>query len=272
MSFNEFETSLQNGKPIRLYQFQRGPLKWGYASTNINITHLGIVFRSVEGGIADDGIRQTGDAQADLLTLTVPANLDVAQMYRQIAPHQTVNLTIYDLHYGDTGYLVSWMGIVAGVKFTNELTATIQCQTLQATLERTGLRKTWSRTCPHQLYDQSCLVERSSFKVTGTISRIDGVTISVANAAAQINNYYAGGYIEWTSQYGLEQRGIELHQGDTLTLYCGTFGLALTQEIAIYAGCDRTFATCDSKFNNVPNYGGSPHMPGKSPFDGTPIF
>lgn len=272
MSFNDLETSLQNSQPIRLYQFQRGPLRWGYTTADRDISHLSITFKSIEGGISDDGIRQTNDAQADTLNLTVPAKLDIAQMYRVIAPTQTVTVTIFDLHYGENGYLVVWMGQVAGVRFKDQFTAQIQCQTLAATLERTGLRKTWSRNCPHTVYDNDCKVQRSIYKVVGFIDRIDGASVGFANAAAQINGYYAGGYVEWTSQYGLEQRGIEAHQGDLLTLFGGTFGLALGQSLAIYAGCDRSFNTCINRFNNGSNYGGCPHMPGKSPFDGTPVF
>ena len=272
MSFVEYETSLQNGQPIRLYQFQRGPLRWGYTSADRAITHMGISFKSIEGGISDDGIRQTNDAQADTLNLTVPAHLDIAQMYRVIAPAQTVTVTIFDLHYGDTGYLVVWMGQVAGVRFKDQYTAQVQCQTLAATMERTGLRKTWSRSCPHTLYDDACQAPRSLHRVEGLIDRLDGASIGFALATAHPNGYYAGGYVEWTSQYGLEQRGIEAHQGDLFTLYGGTFGLANGQAIAAYAGCDRTLSVCDTRFNNVINYGGCPHMPGKSPFDGTPVF
>lgn len=272
MSFSDFETSLQNGQPVRLYQFQRGPLRWGYTSADRDILHLSITFKSIEGGIIDDGIRQTNDAQADTLNLTVPAKLDIAQMYRVIAPSQTVAVTIFDLHFGDAGYLVVWVGQVAGVLFKDQYTAKIQCQTLAATLERTGLRKTWSRNCPHTLYDDACKAPRSLYRVDGLIDRIDGVSIGFADAAAQPNGFYAGGYIEWTSQYGLEQRGIESHQGDLLTIYGGASGLAIGQELAIYAGCDRTLNTCHTRFNNVPNYGGAPYMPGKSPFDGTRVF
>lgn len=272
MSFADYETSLQNGQPVRLYQFQRGPIKWGYTNADRNISHQSIVYRAIEGGIADDGIRQTEDAQADTLNLTVPASLDVAQMYRVVAPSQTVMLTIFDLHYGVSGFLVVWVGQVAGVRFKDQLTAEVQCQTLAATLERTGLRKTWARNCPHTLYDNDCRASRSSFRTDGLIDRINGSSIGFAQAAGHENGYYAGGYIEWTSQYGLEQRGIEAHVSDVLTIYGGTFGLAASQQIAVYAGCDRTQNTCIQRFNNLVNYGGCPHMPGKSPFDGTPVF
>lgn len=272
MSFSDFETSLQNGRPVRLYQFQRGPLKWGYTSADRNISHQSMTFRALEGGISDDGIRQTEETQADTLNLTTPATLDVAQMFRVVAPGQTVTVTIFDLHFGDSGYLVVWMGQIVGVRFKDEITAQIQCQNLSASLERTGLRKTWSRICSHQLYDKSCKAPRNSFKAVGIIDRIDAAGIGFANAAAKENGYYAGGYVEWTSQYGLEQRGIEVHVGDYLTVYGGTHGLSANQEVAIFAGCNRLFSTCQQRFSNQLNYGGAPHMPGKSPFDGTPVF
>lgn len=272
MSFVEYETSLQNGRPVRLYQFQRGPLKWGYTNADRNITHQNVIFRTIEGGITDDGIRQTEDSTADMLTLTVPSSMDTAQMYRVIAPGQTVYVTIFDLHYGDNGFLVVWGGIIAGVKFKSPAIANIQCQTLSASLERTGLRKVWSRNCAHHLYDQSCKAPRMNFRFDGIIDRIDAISIGIAVAANKSDQYFAGGYIEWTSQWGAEQRGIEAHTFDLLTIYGGTFGLANGQNIAIYAGCNRLFETCKNKFNNVINYGGAPHMPGKSPFDGTPVF
>lgn len=272
MSFADQETSLQNGQPVRLYQFQRGSLKWGYTNTDRHIQHQNITFRSILGGISDDGIRQTEDAQSDMLTLSVPASLDIAQMYRIVAPTQTVQVTVFDLHYGDDGFLVVWMGQVAGVKFKSLVQADIQCQNLSASLERTGLRKVWSRKCPHQIYDNACRVARADFRVDGVINALDAVSISIAVADTQDDGWFAGGYIEWTSQWGLEQRGIEKHVGEVLHIYGGTFGLANGQGLAIYAGCDRLFATCQDKFNNRENYGGAPHMPGKSPFDGTPVF
>lgn len=39
-----------------------------------------------------------------------------------------------------------------------------------------------------------------------------------------------------------------------------------------YLARGRTIAICNSKFNSAPNYGCAPGLPGKSPFDGTPIY
>jgi hypothetical protein len=39
----------------------------------------------------------------------------------------------------------------------------------------------------------------------------------------------------------------------------------------VFRGCRQTIASCQ-ELNNYPNYGGIPDMPGRSPFDGNPIF
>lgn len=149
-----------------------------FTNADRNVSHLAITFKSINGGISDDGIRQTEDAQADTLNLTVPANLDIAQMYRVIAPSQTVTVTIFDLHYGDDGYLVVWMGQVAECalriniqhKFTSDIGFNIRAH---------RAKKTWSRNCPHTLYDNDCQVQRSVYKVEGLIDRLDGASIAL---------------------------------------------------------------------------------------------
>lgn len=279
MSFAHFETSLQQAQPIRLYQFQRGALKWGYCSADRDVRFNNITFYSLLGGIKDDGIRQTQDSGGDLLTLTVPANSDLAQMYRHFAPAQAVDLTIFDLHYPElasteTGaYLAVWKGFIVGVKFVNDFTAQVQCQNLSASLERTGLRKTWSKMCSHQLYGNGCNLDRNQFMTEVSITAVSGSSLEVAlpNGKNQ-DDYFTGGYLEWMSEYGVEQRGIERQIGSTLAVFGGVQGLNVGQKIKLFAGCNRTFTACQTKFNNTDNYGGSPHMPNKSPFDGTPVF
>jgi len=41
--------------------------------------------------------------------------------------------------------------------------------------------------------------------------------------------------------------------------------------VKIYPGCDRVRATCESKFDNLDNFGGFPWIPTKNPFGGSSI-
>jgi hypothetical protein len=42
--------------------------------------------------------------------------------------------------------------------------------------------------------------------------------------------------------------------------------------ISAFPGCRRTIDDCVNKFNNLDNFGGFPHSPGRNPFDGQPVF
>ncbi|ELF9250511.1 phage BR0599 family protein, partial [Salmonella enterica] len=66
--------------------------------------------------------------------------------------------------------------------------------------------------------------------------------------------------------------GLREQDSNTLHLFGGTTGLQVGQPVKLYPGCDRTIATCDNKFANHLNYGGQPHMPGKSPYTIIKLF
>ena len=66
-------------------------------------------------------------------------------------------------------------------------------------------------------------------------------------------------------------RMITNHSGDTITLSAVLPGLAVGVALEAFAGCDRTFATCQSKFGNSLNFGGFPWIPAKNPFAGDSI-
>ena len=38
--------------------------------------------------------------------------------------------------------------------------------------------------------------------------------------------------------------------------------IAIGDHVTLTAGCDKTFATCRARFNNIVNFRGFPHMPG----------
>jgi hypothetical protein len=107
------------------------------------------------------------------------------------------------------------------------------------------------------------------------VSALTGNTITLDGAALAASPYYNGGFIEWDADGlgTLERRGIESTTGSNqYQLFGRADGLAVGQAVTIYPGCDGAAETCDTKFNNLVNYGGVDFMPGKSPFDGRQVF
>lgn len=273
MSFTSAENSLSGGRPVRLYQFSRGVLRWNYNSSDRDITHNNEVYRSLAGGISDDGVRQGASDGVRNTRIVAPGNIEVAQFYRGIPTSDTIDIVIFDRHIGETDFRVCFVGEIQSVNWPAVDRCQIVCNPDTVSMAQQGLRLAWERPCPHALYERGCLVDRSLFRVESVLTYLDGAVIGGAAFASRPNGWFVAGYIEWSPISGVfERRAIEGHLETALVIFGGTSGLELGMEVAAYAGCDQRISTCHSKFNNKANFGGVPHLPGRSPFDGRPIF
>lgn len=272
MSFESREASRSDGQPVRLYLFELGVgNRWGFAAADRAVTHQSVTYKP--SAISDDGIRLTGEASADTLRITAPADLAPAALFRATPPAEEVFVTLRDTHWGEpdapASARVVWVGTISSVRWPQDDRCELVCESLSASMRRPGLRLTYQRSCPHSVYDTECGVDRALHRVSATIMALDGASITHNAAGA---GTYAGGFVEWTAGGRTERRGIDAESGQVLTLLGGTHGLALGATVMLYQGCDQTSATCHNRFNNMDNFGGFRHMPGKSPFDGDPAF
>ncbi len=273
MSFNALESSIASGRPVRLYQFSRGIVQWRYNNSDRDITHQTQIYSALVGGINDDGISQGGETSTQNLRIQAPGDLAVAQLFRGIPPSDAIDLVIFDRHYGDSDFRVSWVGEIQSVGWPAVDRCQIICSPESVSMSGQGLRLRWERPCPHSLYERGCLVDRELFRVAATIISLDGETITASAFSLYPDGYFNAGYIEWPVGGGnYDRRAIDSHVGTALNIFGGTAGLALDQDIAAFPGCDQTPETCHTKFNNLDNNGGIRHLPGRSPFDGNPVF
>lgn len=271
MSYNDLESSNYNGEPIYLYEFRLNDQYWRYTSAATSKSMGGFVWEPM--GVSDDGVKQTGDTTVDALNITMPISSPVVGLFRGTPPSNPVFITLRRFHFGDTDAAVCYVGEVQQSNMNTPVSAVMTCNTLSASMERNGLRLAWSRSCPYALYDSCCKVNKEDFRFDGTIQTVGGSSIIVPGAEIYGDRYFAGGFIEWNDpRYGTERRAIEKHTGDVLVIFGTVSGLAGGMVIKIYPGCPRTTDACDTKFNNLANYGGVPSMPPTSPFDGNPIF
>lgn len=271
MTFDAREKSLSGGQPLRLYEFQRGLQRWRYVRGDRPFVLLSDTFEPI--AITDDGIRQTGDASADALKITVPYDNPVARLYRGIPPAGVVDVIVRDAHYGKTQAAIRFMGSVQSVKGPSPERKEITCQSLAASLDNPGLRIGYERGCPYSLFDHNCTLDPTPFAVAATLSLVTGLSVEAAAFDAHPDGYFSGGRLKWQVAAGVfDERGIESHVGEVLTLLGGTDGLQVGRSVTAYPGDDRTLQMCHERFNNKDNYGGFKHMPGKSPFDGNPVF
>lgn len=272
MSFEQYEASVAASRPLRLYLFQRGSsLYWAYTNADRDIEHGGYTYK--KAAISDDGIRQSGEPDNDVLKVRVPIDNDVAALFKATQPSDEIELTVRDVDWQDIdNSLVVWVGSVASISMPKEAAAEINCISLISSLDQVALKRTYNRNCDYAIFNKSCGLNKAAFAISGTITAINGATLT-CNFLAQPTRSLAYGFIEWSVSNGaaFESRGIDGASGNQVTLIGGAGGLKVGQAITLYPGCDQSSATCKNVFNNFINYGGFRHIPGKSPFDGTPI-
>lgn len=273
MSFDAFERSLAAGMPVRLYEFSRGVMRWLYNSSDRDITLDTKVYRTLAGGISDSGIRQTGVSKQDALVITAPADIEVAQPFRSFRPSAEIGLRVFDMHYGDGEAICRFVGTIAAVKWPQLDTCNITCQDIESSMSRPSLVDTYSRTCTTTLYSVRCKVNSDQHRFETVIQTLAGLTISSGALAGFPAGWFSGGYIEWPIGSGeYERRHIESHNDSSLQLLGGTIGLQVGMNIRVYPGCNFLAETCHAKFSNLNNFRGTPHMDGKSPYDGDQVF
>lgn len=270
MTFDARETSIEAGQPGRLYQFRLGTLAWRYTSADRTIVYADHEFEST--AISDDGVRQTGETSADEFMIHVPHDLRIAELFRSAPPAAEIDVTVWDFHHGETDARVAFVGNIRGVRRERPELATLICQSDVASLDRPGLRLGWEKGCTHTVYDIGCGVSPALHFYPAIVVTATGATIE-AGAWDVGDGFFAGGFVEWPIGPGeFDRRGIEKHVGGMLTLIGGAGGIEAGMTVGAHPGCTRSFAICTSRFNNAANYGGFPSLPGKSPFDGDPVF
>lgn len=270
MPLNDFEISVEDAKPLYLYAFSLGDRTWRYASSALDVMTLdGHVWAA--SPISHSGVSLTGEATTDALTIEASTSIAPVQVYMINPPSVPIGLTIFQKDAGDDETVVIYVGDVSQVNFPEPGKATVTCETISVSMRRQGLRLSWQRSCPYAVYDQStCKVNKTAHAVAAVIESVNGFQITVSGALA--SGVYPGGFFEWIRPVkGLEFLTIEAQSGNTLTVFGTTMDLYAGLAITVYRGCNRTPTACAS-FGNFDNYGGVPAMPGKSPFDGTPVF
>lgn len=288
MAFLTLEKSTAEGSPVQLYEFQRTSggtdYFWRYNSSDRDLTYSGNLHKA--SAISDDGVRLSGEAASTEFIVTMPITEDFCEQFRLsgTVPSDTIYLRVRRAHAADIGDLdgavptvnearVTWVGTVNGVAQLDDIKAKVTCAMLAASFRRGGLRYGYSRNCPHILYGAQCTLNAEDFKATGAVDTVDGTQISGTTFDGFPDGDFTGGYIEYDLPSGMvERRMIISHIGANLVLLGFPAGLLAGDTISAFKGCDRIVKTCDTKFNNLLNFGGFPHTPGRNPFDGNPVF
>ena len=275
MGFQEQEISVYRGSPVELYTVAYGFNRWYYTSGDEDVYVDPVTYRAVP--IERSALEVSTDQTTADFTVTVPLDAEFLDLFRISPPSGVVTILCERFHRTDTGAerSIVFKGAIANVAWKSD-SAELTCETSSQTIKHMGLRRHYQYGCPHMLYDAKCGVNRADYQVDGLASNVTGLQVDVTAATNYEDEWFAGGYIEYThDSLGTVERiaiAASIQSTGRITLFTYPVGLANGAEVKLFAGCDRTFGTCITKFANWEAYGGQPFTPTKNPFDGTPMY
>ena len=159
------------------------------------------------------------------------------------------------------GGVTLFHGRVSTIDNVGRTQATITVASDLVVLDYDMPRNLYSPTCLHTLYDSGCGIPSGTYAVSGTVGAGSSATlIAFAGALAS----HAQGSIVFTSGVNANVRATvkSVAAGVSLSLiYPLPSPPATGDGFTVYAGCDHTRATCQSRFNNLSNFRGFPFVP-----------
>lgn len=265
MTFASFEESVESARPVELYKFTIGSEVIRYTSAEDDHIPPFDANTYFARQISRNSPNQSNEDRRQTLEVSLPADDALSSRFIGVPPGSEVQLEITRYHRGDSEAYVIWQGKIVGAGYTNEgAVCVLTGVTDESAFSRTIPRYKYQGLCNHTLYDSLCTVTKSSYKHTGVVSAASANTVEVTGlVSAKGAGWAVGGYIDnGNSDY----RQIIAQSGDTLTLYVPFESSPLGASVDVYAGCDHTIDTCDSKFSNAVNFGGFPFVPTFNPF------
>lgn len=274
MTFDVVEKSQSDGRPIELYEIRYSGNYFRFTSSERIEVRDGLQFTPIP--VTRSKIEASGDIAKANLTLTIPANNAIGELFRVQPPSEVVFLTIYAKHDLDGEFYVIWKGRILNGEWRwpwLDLTS----DNVYTSLKRIGLRRRFSTQCTHPLYGVGCYVDSEQHKQVMTLDGLTGIQLQFNEAVGKAADFYAGGFATWINPAGanLERRMIRASDGTSgvLTLASLPIGLSVGMEVNVYPGCNHIYdGDCQNKFNNTENFGGVPFVPKKSPFGGSTLY
>lgn len=283
MTYQAFEQSARAGRPIELFEFVQGATTWRYAAYDADYTWNSQPWQAVT--IGRGSIQQSGKMDQAGIELRLPRSNAFAQSFLSGLVEAVTSVTVRRGHVGDPDaeFFVSWKGRVLGAS-ADGAEIVVNCESIFTSLRRQGLRRVWQRGCPHVLYGRGCGLTQANYSEGPfAAASVSGLVVTVAEAALQADGWFTGGLLEGAASV----RFVMAHAGTQLSLSrahpllaeqvaASGYGLNYGNDyggipVTLYPGCDRTVATCESKFNNLLNHGGWPYIPTKNPMGGSSI-
>lgn len=240
---------------------------FGFTDCSHDLTYLAQLYSASTGHVPSN-IKTTSSLSVDNLEIqsvldsSTITESDIHAGLWDFADVEIMLVNYMSLADGHMMLRKGWLGNVSSGRhnFIAELRG--MTQPLQQSIGRV-----FSPSCDAELGDALCTVSAAGAPnlVSGTVTTATNNRQFTDTSLVQASGFFTGGVVTFltgaNAGYAMEIKsfaaGVVI-----LQQYMGG-AIAIGDTFTIRAGCDKLLATCKTKFNNVVNFRGFPHVPGQ---------
>jgi uncharacterized phage protein (TIGR02218 family) len=163
------------------------------------------------------------------------------------------------------GGVVMFAGRVAEIDPAGRSTMKFTVNDFAELLNMDFPRNVYQPYCPFLLYGPGCGLSKASYTFAGTVASSPTPTAQAfaVSGISQANGYFTQGVLTFTSGVlnGLAGTVKQWLNNVATPLQIMPSAPSPGDRVTLYAGCDRTWETCQAKFSNGAMFGGQPFIP-----------
>lgn len=293
MTFRNREESRFKGAPVDLFYFKYGSTPnafYAYTDAEQEITFDGVTYGAAT--FKRGNVTASGTLDKSTLVLNCPMNLAIVDLFRIYPPAQVVTIIIRQGHLDDpdNDFKVIFTGRVLNCSRDGG-EAELSCEPVSTSMKRTGLRRQYQLSCPHDLYGTRCRASKQNAtrqRQVVSLQQDNKITLEDGWFGGIEPRKYVGGMVEWVTASGRESRTIlrTNNAGKQLILAGPTRGLRAGDTIDVILGCNHAYifekvegnnrknapvdqakTDCIALHDNIHNFGGCPWIPTENPIN-----
>lgn len=247
-------------------------LQLGFTDSAEPINFSGVTYVS-SSGFTPTAVTTTNDLAVDNLDVSgvlltpgaVLTSNGITEADLQAGLFDYASITISQVNYEDLsqGQIILRKGVLGQVtmqkgKFVAEVRGLTQA--LQQTIGRL-----FTASCDADLGDSRCKVNLAAYTVTGTVTAVTSMAAFTDTGRGEPVAWFTFGLLTFTGgdNIGLSKEVKYFSGGGFVLTEAMPYPIKIGDTYSVYAGCDKRFSTCKTKFNNVINFQGFPHIPGQ---------
>jgi len=248
-----------------------------YTSWDSSLTVLGNIYLSGPPSLVRSRIEEKIGLEVTSLELEIHAGPDDLMNGSPALPYIAgggldgatlrIDRLFMDADGNQIGLLTRFSGMLGNVEEVGRSYARLTVNALVQLLNQPLPREILQPGCTNTLFDAKCgqsnpAMTRSNFAAAGTVQA--GSTVNkLLTALTQPDSYFDNGQIVFAggALAGLT-KAIRQFSGGSIFFHSPLPAApSAGDSFTCYPGCDKTQATCQAKFNNLPNFGGYPYVP-----------